>query len=218
MIHGVELRSDRDRIALFVEQGKGPYEPETVANFQEAIAADPEGCVIDVGAYSGLFTILALRAGAEEVIALEPNQQGYERLRQNVEPYDGYPYGVLRTVNAAASSEAGTGSLEVTGEHVAICTTGKLRPASDGPAVEVVKIDDLERERRVSVMKIDVEGHEIEALKGAALTLETDHPVLFVEVNSRSGGDRTAEVRDFLAPFGYQGEQSDERNMVFRAR
>lgn len=216
LVHGVELRLNRDRIALHEDRGKGVFEPETVAAFVEAVKNDPEGCVIDVGAYTGLFTLLAVKAGAKEVIALEPNMSGYERLVTNLEANSAPS--VVQHIRAAASAQDGVGTMEVTGEHVAICSTGKLNltPPQGAPIVPVMRIDSLERSRPVSVIKMDVEGHELEALRGATATLEAYHPVLFIEVNSRSGGDRGEPITAFLAGFGYEGQPLDDRNMVFR--
>jgi FkbM family methyltransferase len=217
VVHGVELRTERDRIALYVESGRGPYEPETVAAFVEAIENDPHGCVIDVGAYTGLYSMLAVRAGAHEVITLEPNPGGFQRLHENLTRF----YASTKTYvdwivrRWAASSEPGFGRMKIDDEAKGICSTGKLvlDPAGD---VEVVRIDDLDRRRPVSVIKIDVEGHELAALSGAAVTLATEAPVLFVEVHSGSGGDRTEPITRFLAGFGYEGQPLDERNMAFR--
>lgn len=219
LIHGIWMRLERDRIALFEHRGRGIFEPDTVAAFTAAVESDPNACVIDVGAYTGLFTLLAIKAGAKEVIALEPNPSGHERLIANLEANGGGPVTVLRM---AASSADGTGVLHIDPEQRGICSTGRLRAQRDGEPeraarrVELVRIDSLELKGRVSVMKLDVEGHELEALRGAEATLHAHHPVLFVEVNSRSGGDRSSEVTDLLAAHGYQGEPIDDRNMVFR--
>lgn len=223
-VHGVELITDRDRIALLVEgspifpstrEGPQDFEPETAAAFVAAVQADP-WCVIDVGAYTGLFTILALRAGASEVIALEPNEAGYERLLQNIRN-NGLPENV-QAIQAAVSEFVGTGFLTIASERLGICSTGKVAttPIEGARPVHLRTIDSIYRHRRVSVIKMDVEGHELSVLMGATGTLKADRPTLFVEVNSRSGGDRTDAVTGFLADFGYQGQPLDERNMVFR--
>jgi FkbM family methyltransferase len=214
LVHGVELRLERDRIALFVDQGKGSFEPETVAAFLAAIVADPDGSVIDVGAYTGLFTILALQAGAREVIALEPNPSGYLRLIENL-GHNGFTTGHARVMNVAAGAFRGTGSMEITDERKGICSTGKLRAADPSGPTKIVTIDRLAPRRRVSLIKIDVEGHEPFVLLGAALTIERYHPTLIVEVESGSGGDRAAMVGDLLDPYGYVGRRLDGRNMIY---
>jgi FkbM family methyltransferase len=225
-VHGVELLTDRDRIALLVEgspvfastrQGPQDFEPETAAAFTDAIQQSP-GCVLDVGAYTGLFTLLAVRAGALEVVALEPNEAGYARLMENLQ--HGGALSKVRALRCAASASDGSAFFEVSDEQRGICSTGKVVPSPKSGVVVVpqVMIDSLMRKHRVSVLKLDVEGHELPALMGAAGTLRTDRPTVFVEVNSLSGGDRRDAVFGFLVGIGYaEGEPLDERNMVFRA-
>lgn len=219
VVHGVELLTDRDRIAAVIDgsdvfastrQGPADFEPETLAAFKQAVMERP-GCVIDVGAYTGLFTLLALQAGAAEVVALEPNPAGYRRLLENL---DGrYPN--VRTIRAAASNRHGRAFLAIDSEHLGICSTGKVTDTGGQP-VRLLTIDNLERTLPVTVIKLDVEGHELLALQGAEDTLKADHPALFVEVNSRNGGDRKRRIVEYLAELGYKGTPLDDRNMVFR--
>jgi len=65
----------------------------------------------------------------------------------------------------------------------------KLVVAADDPADEKsVSIDRIVRDgsiARVNVAKIDVEGAELDVLRGMAQTLERDHPHLFIEVHSK---------------------------------
>jgi FkbM family methyltransferase len=173
--------------------------------------------VIDVGAYTGLFTMLAIGAGAQEVIALEPNENAFIRLLDNLELNGGHPPFVT-VLQAAASSEDGEAFLEIGDERLGICSTSKIRssPSEQTRPTRLWQIDSLRRSKPVTVLKIDVEGHELRVLTGAAETLERDKPVVFVEVDSASGGDRRIAVSRLLEGFGYQGEPLDGRNMVFR--
>lgn len=212
-VHSVELRTERDRIALFVESGRGPFEPETVAAFVAAIKENPSGTVYDIGAYTGLFTILALKAGAAEVIAIEPNPAGVQRLAENVARAR-VDTRRLRVLQAAASAFPGQGVLEITDETKGICSTGKLIGGVNGP-VKVVSLDRLAPRHRVSVIKLDVEGHELFVLSGAAATLERYRPLIIAEVDSGSGGNRTEIVSEYLSHFGYRGRPVDGRNMIF---
>jgi hypothetical protein len=68
--------------------------------------------------------------------------------------------------------------------------------------VPLVTIDSLGLEN-VTFMKIDVEGHEIAALRGAADTIKRDRPRLFVEVEQRV--QPVSQVTGLLATWGYEG-------------
>ncbi|MFH1639333.1 MAG: FkbM family methyltransferase [Chloroflexota bacterium] len=55
------------------------------------------------------------------------------------------------------------------------------------------------------VMKIDVEGHEYEVLRGAYKTIASRCPQIFVEPHGGEGGVANRDrIRDFLSPFGYR--------------
>jgi len=57
------------------------------------------------------------------------------------------------------------------------------------------------------LIKIDIEGAELLALRGAQRTIERDRPVIFYEENEsayQAFGYTVADVRGFLKAFGYR--------------
>lgn len=57
----------------------------------------------------------------------------------------------------------------------------------------------------VDFIKIDVEGHELEVLKGAVTTIERNHPFCLIEVESRHGdSSKFAKVFEFMRFHGYE--------------
>ena len=216
-VGGVELCRHRDRIAMFVENIHGErkeFEPETRAVFEGLV--DSELAVIDVGASTGLYSILAVQCGAMEVFAIEPNPKAVKRLRHNLR-HNGAQEEV-EIVEGAASAFVGQGKLEIGGtEARGISTTSKL---VEGTGTGVTTLDvlvDAMCFSEVGLIKIDVEGHELAVLTGAQELLENEHPALIVEVNSRSGGDREAEIAAYLELHGYEprGKLLDGRNRFY---
>ena len=66
--------------------------------------------------------------------------------------------------------------------------------------VEAVRIDDvLPANARVSFMKLDVEGAELAALKGAKRTLDRHHPVVTFEFDTVTSGSFGNTAGDYLA-------------------
>lgn len=84
---------------------------------------------------------------------------------------------------------------------------GSLKELSGAHVVKTVRVarlDDFEF-RDVSFIKIDVEGHELEVLKGAAETLRLNRPVILMEIEQRHAVRPISDVFDWLASASYDG-------------
>ncbi len=57
----------------------------------------------------------------------------------------------------------------------------------------------------VALIKIDVEGHELAVLEGAARTLERWHPTIVIEIEERHRHQAVRSVREHLEAIGYTG-------------
>jgi FkbM family methyltransferase len=152
---------------------------------------------IDVGANVGSYAIWAAELGAE-VMALEPAADTFALLEENV-ALNGYP---IKAIRAAAGATPG----------VARFTSGRdcvNRLDPDGAAeIAVVTIDSIIGNRTVAGMKVDVEGFEIDVLRGCEQAL-SEHRVRLIQLewNSTSmqavGTDRRP-VADLLAKHNYR--------------
>ena len=154
------------------------------------------GLFVDVGANVGTYTIWAAELGAE-VIALEPAADTFRLLEENI-ALNGYQ---VTAVRAAAGDHCGTARFTS-----GLDAGNSLAP--DGPVVtELVTVDTLIGDRRVTGMKIDVEGFEIDVLRGATRALADRRIGLIqVEWNQAStlavGTDRRP-IAELLAAYGY---------------
>jgi FkbM family methyltransferase len=155
------------------------------------------GLFIDVGANVGTYTIWAAELGAE-VIALEPAADTFALLCENI-ALNGYQ---VTAMQAAAGDHCGTARFTA-GQDA----TNSLDPG--GPVeARLVTVDSLIGDRRVTGMKIDVEGFEIDVLRGCARALADRRIGLIqLEWNEASrfavGTDRRP-VAGLLAGYGYQ--------------
>jgi len=155
------------------------------------------GLYVDVGANVGTYSLWAAERGAE-VIALEPAPDTFALLRENI-ALNGYP---VTSVQAAAGGHCGTARFTA-----GLDAGNSLDP--DGPVrAELVTIDSLIGERYVTGMKIDVEGFEIEVLRGCRRALAAHRIGLIqLEWNQASalalGSDRRP-VAELLARHGYR--------------
>jgi FkbM family methyltransferase len=139
----------------------------------------PGDLFVDVGANIGSYTILASVVCKAETIAVEPDPGAATSLRRNLE-LNGVSDQV-QIVEAAIGAETGTARFTI-----GLDTTNRIASDRDGPTreVQVQRLDDLLRERRPVLIKLDVEGFEPEVVAGAAATLRRSS-LLAVETESR---------------------------------
>lgn len=127
--------------------------------------------VVDAGAFIGDHTIAYVKAvgSTGRVYAFEPNLSAYECLVYNC------PSAI--TVKAGLSDKPSTQFFSVADN------VGSSRITDSGDrTVFVVALDSYELPR-LNFFKLDVEGFEVSALKGAKKTIAKHRPVMWVEVN-----------------------------------
>jgi FkbM family methyltransferase len=143
---------------------------------------DPGDLVLDVGANVGYLTgLAAVRAEAEgRVIAFEPHPRVFELLQANVRRWRERPeLASVEPQQAAASDHSGTAELQsgplfhVNMGLASLADHGSETIPSDVDLiqVDVHRLDDVIGDRRVGLLKVDVEGHEPAVLAGASRLL-----------------------------------------------
>jgi FkbM family methyltransferase len=164
----------------------------------------PGGVCFDIGANYGLVTFgLAGRHGSVDFHLFEPNQHvilGIERTRKL------YPGARIRVVPKAVSDREGLVSFRINEEH-----TGSSHVDPGGAqTVETITLDhylEAQNIARVDFLKIDVEGHELSALRGAerALSRRAIRVIYFEYFEGQLARDRGADaLLRFLADAGYE--------------
>jgi FkbM family methyltransferase len=163
---------------------------------------------IDVGANIGVFTIpLAQSVGSTGlVIAFEPLAGNARRLHGNVTLN---ALGNVRIDCRAVGARSDVTSLRVAIDPAFGSTAGAPEGRDAGVAIEVpvVPLDDVWHalgNPSVSVMKIDVEGGEMDVLLGARTLVRSELPALLVEANEARQAQSHAA---FLRPLGYEASQ-----------
>ena len=186
------LRHGRDQVASAVAQGGWEaFERPLPAVFYRAAASWP-GLVLDVGANTGFYTLLAAAAHRRNrVLAFEPVPEVLALLDENVRA--SAVQDRVRLIRCAVSDGNGGGVLYLPdADHGLVETSASLR--ADFKARHAGTIPVLRRTldrvlfrpslvmRRVSLIKIDVEGCEAPVLRGAHWTIMRHRPIVFVEV------------------------------------
>ncbi|HAP11594.1 MAG: FkbM family methyltransferase [Pseudomonadota bacterium] len=156
------------------------YEEEIEAFLRSA--SDVRYSFVDCGANFGYWSVLASSRpfGGQATLAIEASRENAKRLARNARLNGGR----FRWLNAAVG-EASGGFARITGaRHEAF---GTLALAENEPeAVPIVSLDGLAADGLIDaalpvVIKLDVEGVEIEALAGAAKLLRRDCVVICEE-------------------------------------
>jgi FkbM family methyltransferase len=155
------------------------YEDELEMLFRDSVGVDYT--LIDCGANFGYWSVLisSIPYGSHKAIAIEPSSQNFVKLANNSE-INGNRFEVLKCAIGAAR---GTARLSGT-KHEAFSIAGNT--SGGGEDVPVIALDNLLDDGKISpdgkyLIKLDVEGVEIEAIKGGKRLLQGDSVLLCEE-------------------------------------
>lgn len=182
----------RDQVAAQIgSEGWQSFEKPFPSYFY-ACASLWTGLILDVGANTGFYSLLAVCASADNrVVAFEPDTDIAISLHDNLalnQFSDKVQFSPL-----ALSSKPGRATLYIPPkEHGLIETSSSLEISfkADHSELREVEVDTLDeflsrsslQRDPISIIKIDVEGHEMPVLIGAKQTVDAHRPILFVEV------------------------------------
>jgi FkbM family methyltransferase len=178
---------------------KGVFEGETVELFLKVLA--PGMTVLDVGANVGQYTLLAAgRVGPSgQVHAFEPTPRVAAKLRASVR-LNGF--GNVTVSETAVSDRCGEATLyfvEDDGENNILAPEPGYSASVTVPTITLDEYLASNGINHVDVIKMDIEGAEPSALRGAPRLLSGDQaPLLFVEVNPRTLAFSKAGVDDLV--------------------
>jgi FkbM family methyltransferase len=173
----------------------------------------PGWTVLDVGAHHGIYSLLASkRTGRKgKVIAFEPSPRERKRLRRNLI--------INRSQNVKVealglSDKEGTATLYVVGAKDTGCNSMRPPAVPFGIHPTDITITTLDRYleqnhiKQVDFIKVDIEGAELEAFKGAEKLLTgQSRPIIVYEISDLRTvpwGYQSVELYDFLEAKGFK--------------
>ena len=166
----------------------------------------PGDGAIDAGANVGVYTLLmASLVGRDgRVLAFEPADKAFAYLTTNAEIND---LGQVTLRKAAISDFCGTADFNQGEDEANALSSLRESPLGRHP-VDVVTLDSEIGDGSYAVCKMDVEGAEFPALKGAERSLRAANPpVLLLELTNRTlvrSGSSVNELRSWLKERGYE--------------
>jgi len=170
----------------------------------------PGQVFVDIGANFGLHTLHAAKQVGEQgfVFAFEPVPDNLKLLQRNVALND-ICHQVLIVPSAVSNCVDSTLSFHIPQDEVPV--TASLQAMEKTRCVQVanVRLDDYWRmvNQPVHLIKIDVEGAELEVLQGAQQLLRQWKPHLLIEVHGfalPAFGSSVKDLQAFLSGLGYQ--------------
>jgi FkbM family methyltransferase len=206
MLHAVKNLLKQSMVAQrtyrrYVQPHLPQYEPETY--ILRGVKFDQ--CV-DVGAHQVTYTIL-LSHNAKRVHAFEPSRHSFDVL-------SALNIANVTAFNAALGSARGEAEIflpSINGEIDHALAT--LRPLAghehvkgEAQKIKVLRFDDFETKidfDRIDFVKIDVEGFELQVLRGMERLLQLKHAALLIEIEQRHNPDYL-QVFEYLGRLGYQ--------------
>lgn len=199
-----------DDIVVWEYLWRGPdgYETDLVRTWVDWCRKTP-GDILDIGAYTGLMSILAARAHPENAVHLfEPLERIIERANVNVK-LNGLGQRIQRHPVAASDSNDTAEITLYRGENALGTGSGIGVKANKVPVttktIPTVRIDDYLPDIRPTAIKVDVEGHELAALNGLERTIATNRPNMLIE----SWDHSRSEVLALMERHGYVMQRTE---------
>lgn len=195
------------------------HEPDTI---EYLITNCANGDIVHAGTYFGDFLPALSQACSPKakIWAFEPNSENYKCARitsyingiENIELINAGLGEVKNSLPMLVSNENG----QARGGSSRILTIGENSTLGGVETVQIVTIDEtVPTDRTVSIIQLDVEGHEKQALSGALKTIQRCLPVIIVEVRPNSTLLESNWFSENILSLGYQMTGTVHGNSVF---
>lgn len=190
-------------ISDVIEQTGWYYEPKTIEYIKNMNLKDCN--ILDIGANIGNHSHAMEKFSTNcKVISFEPYNKNFEVLIENAT--------YLQNFFVTNKNDENNYSIApVWGEN----NLGYIKQTEIGESVESTFIDYYQLDN-IGLIKIDIEGHELEALKGAFNTIEKSNPCIIAEHHTK---EEHLQVMDYLKQFGYYLAtiiEEDNLNYVYK--
>lgn len=199
--------------------GDNIYQLDVVEFFYEKIPKNEEVTIIDIGAQSGVFTLLAKFLPKSTWYSFEPDKFNHDLLLDNIKINN---IKNVNTYTTAISNTIGNGILNVNKNHRGLNTLGKnLKRFTEDNAekhiVDITTIDNLFYNTKIDFIKIDTEGAEYDILSGAMNTIEKYKPKILMEYydeNLQQFSKNIQQLDQLISDMGYTITQKCDDNIM----
>ena len=190
----------------------GEFEGETLTYLRDHFKDKMlDSHFIDIGANIGNHT-LGLQNCFSHCHAFEPNPRTFRLLKANMAERANVTCHLLALSDVAGEADFDLDFVNSGKSHI-VASELATTVASNASLIKVKteKLDDIfDPPPRIGFIKIDVEGHEMEVLRGATNILRDQKPSLLIEVLASEIHGGRAACLDFLRDIGYDSFQNIE--------
>ncbi|MGH7286362.1 MAG: FkbM family methyltransferase [Polyangiaceae bacterium] len=191
----------------------GTTEPE----LQRALASllQPGMCFYDVGANVGFFSVIAARLVGDrgKVVAFDPLPSNVAAVSRNAQ-LNGFAHVDVKELAVGRADERQAFIISSDPNWGRLATVGVPDAVIGEQQVEVRRLDQLVADglRPPTVVKIDVEGAEIDVLEGARQVLDQARPILFIDLHGTN-----ARIAELLSGSRYVARAFGKRDDLLTA-
>ncbi|GAL83790.1 hypothetical protein MYP_1018 [Sporocytophaga myxococcoides] len=216
---------DPNADSLFYGYNDEPSELELFA-----LLAKRATVIFDIGANTGLFSVLSgIKNRNAQVYAFEPYTTNFNRLKKNIRLNE---LKLINSFKCAIGSENGSLVFYVPNDSRISLVASANKGFSDKftfnnevtyreEIVSQKTLDSFVEENAISqidLIKIDVESHELEVLKGGTATIKKFHPLILCEIFLEDDEERTAFFERFVQENNYYIYWIIDSGIVFTDR
>lgn len=191
-----------DLIQKEIARTRNFFEKDILDTIAKMLPSPRKGIFLDIGSNIGNHTLYLFQNNLiQSAYCFEPIQDTFRILEKNIS--------INKLQNKVMLFNVGVGESRGTAQIASYSkeNTGmsQLKISNDG-SIPIIAIDDIEFDYDISFVKIDVEGFELNVIKGMLGTIKKYKPTLFIEIRDQFFED----ICKYLMPVGYKYLKFDE--------
>lgn len=186
----------------------GYHEPAVTILLERLVSS--KHALLDIGSHLGYFSILFASVPGNGAMAIELDPTNFRALTRSISWQPETIKSHVRAINVGISDKASTIYIPESRPHDASSSINSTQTErSNTIPVKLSTIDTVLEEMTFApdIVKIDVEGFEVHALRGATKLLSEQRPVLLIELHPsrlRSLGKQVSDVLEQTKTAGYR--------------
>jgi FkbM family methyltransferase len=199
------------------------FEFETIQLFYDYILKYKLTEIVDIGAQSGMFCLMAKFLPETKWHAFEPDPSNNKLLIDNIKLNN---ISNINVYSEALGDFAKNGILNVCPDHRGLNTMGKKlirfsEKESQKISVQVNTLDNIFEKQKIDLIKIDTEGSEFDILKGGMNVIRRDKPRIlleYVEINLQQFEKNFNDLHELIEELNYKITLHSGGNIMIEAK